>query len=221
MSPSSLSIQERLESIRTELPEDVTLVAVSKTKPNDCIEEALEANQLDFGENRVQELQEKESSLPKNIRWHQIGHLQTNKVKAIVPFVHLIHAVDSAHLLKEIDRRAKNFGRTVDVLLQVHIAQEEVKYGWKAPDLQRYLEEEAVVSFEHVRIRGLMGMATFTPDQQQIAQEFKQLRHLYDSLLAAHPDWNTLSMGMSGDWRIAVDEGSTMIRVGSSIFGGR
>ncbi|MDA0303614.1 MAG: YggS family pyridoxal phosphate-dependent enzyme [Bacteroidetes bacterium] len=221
MNPSSSTIQERLASIRTELPQDVTLVAVSKTKPIECIEEALATNQFDFGENRVQELQEKEAALPKTIRWHQIGHLQTNKVKAIVPFVHLIHAVDSDHLLKEINRRAKNFGRTVDILLQVHIAQEDVKYGWKAPDLERYLDEDTLASFDHVRVRGLMGMATFTPDQQQIAQEFNQLRRLYDSLLPANPSWDTLSMGMSGDWRIAVDEGSTMIRVGSSIFGGR
>jgi pyridoxal phosphate enzyme (YggS family) len=221
MSTKSPSIHERITSIREGLPEDVTLVAVSKTKPKERIEEAMAAQQLDFGENRVQELQEKEASLPKSIRWHQIGHLQTNKVKAIIPFVHLIHAVDSEHLLKEIDRRARNFGRTVDVLLQVHIAQEEAKYGWKAPELEQYMEESALSSYEHVRIRGLMGMATFTPDHQQVAKEFKTLRQLYDTLLPSNPNWDTLSMGMSGDWEIAIDEGSTMIRVGSSIFGGR
>ncbi len=221
MSTKSPSINERIASIREGLPEGVTLVAVSKTKPKERIEEAMAAQQLDFGENRVQELQEKEASLPKSIRWHQIGHLQTNKVKAIIPFVHLIHAVDSEHLLKEIDRRARNFGRTVDVLLQVHIAQEEAKYGWKAPDLEQYMEESELSSYEHVRIRGLMGMATFTPDHQQVAKEFKTLRHLYDTLLPSNPNWDTLSMGMSGDWEIAIDEGSTMIRVGSSIFGGR
>ena len=133
MSDSKPSIADRIASIREELSPEVTLVAVSKTKPNASIQDAMEADQLDFGENRVQELQEKEAALPKSIRWHQIGHLQTNKVKAIVPFVHLIHAVDSERLLKEIDRRAKNHGRTVDALLQVHIAQEDMKFGWQAP----------------------------------------------------------------------------------------
>ena len=221
MRDSNPSIADRIASIREELTPEVTLVAVSKTKPNASIQDAMEVDQLDFGENRVQELQEKEAALPKSIRWHQIGHLQTNKVKAIVPFVHLIHAVDSERLLVEIDRRAKNHGRTVDALLQVHIAQEDMKFGWQAPDLTRFIEGNALAGLEHVRIRGLMGMATFTPDHQQVAREFKELRLLYESLLVSNPSWDTLSMGMSGDWRIAIDEGSTMIRVGSSIFGGR
>ena len=221
MNTASPSISERISSIRSQLPKDVTLVAVSKTKPKERIEEALAANQLDFGENRVQELVEKCKALTQDIRWHQIGHLQTNKVKAIVPFVHLVHAVDSEHLLQEINRRARNHGRCVDILLQVHIADEEAKYGWKSDELKRYIQENDLDALDFVKVRGLMGMATFTPNHQQIAAEFRQLRNLYEMLLPSNPNWDTLSMGMSGDWKIAVDEGSTMIRVGSSIFGER
>ena len=214
-------VADRIGAIRAELPKDVTLVAVSKTKPASDIVAAMESGQLDFGENRVQELQEKAAALSPSIRWHQIGHLQTNKVKAIIPFVHLIHAVDSEKLLIEIERRAANADRTVDILLQVHIAQEDVKFGWKDGELQSFIEQGGLDAYSHVRVRGLMGMATLTEDTSQIRSEFNGLRQSFDRFVASGQSWDTLSMGMSGDWRIAVEEGSTMIRVGSSIFGER
>jgi pyridoxal phosphate enzyme (YggS family) len=214
-------LADRIGALRAELPKDVTLVAVSKTKPASDIVAAMESGQLDFGENRVQELQEKAAALSPSIRWHQIGHLQTNKVKAIIPFVHLIHAVDSEKLLIEIERRAGNAGRIVDILLQVHIAQEEAKFGWEDGELRSFIEHGGLDGYSHVRVRGLMGMATLTEDTSQIRSEFNGLRQSFDRLVAAGQSWDTLSMGMSGDWRIAVEEGSTMVRVGSSIFGDR
>lgn len=216
-------ISENIETLRAELPMGVTLVAVSKTKPNAMIEEAYAVGQRDFGENYVQELVDKAASLPKDIRWHFIGHLQSNKVKYIAPFVHLVHAVDSLKLLQEIEKQAVKCNRTIDVLLQVHVAREETKFGWDATEL---LEQSQILfGFSHVRIRGLMAMASNTADTGQIAAEFEQVKQVFerlkDSASEANGTLDTLSMGMSGDWRIAVVKGSTMIRVGSTIFGER
>ena len=209
---------ERIEAIKAQLPEGVTLVAVTKTHPVSTCEGTVACGQLDLGENRVQELVEKAESLGPEVRWHQIGHLQTNKVKYIAPFVHLIHAVDSERLLNEIDKQAARNGRVQDVLLQVHIAQEEHKFGWAPDALLPALESGMLDALPNVRVRGLMGMGTFTDDRAQVAREFSGLRTLFDSGDSA---WDTLSMGMSGDWELAVEAGSTIIRVGSTIYGAR
>lgn len=219
MNSKSASIGQRLTAIRESLPESVTLVTVSKTKTIADIEAAMQTGQLDFGENRVQELTDKALALP-GLQWHQIGHLQTNKVKKIIPFVHLIHAADSERVIDEIDRRAADAGRVIDILLQVHIAQETQKFGWEPKALKHWLHQQEENRYENVRFRGLMGMASFTDDTKQIAREFRALRSLFESWKFDN-SWDTLSMGMSGDWKIAVEEGSTMIRVGSSIFGSR
>lgn len=216
-------IAENIAVIRAQLPPHVTLVAVSKTKPIQALHEAYSAGQRDFGENYVQELEEKAQLLPKDIRWHFIGHLQSNKVKYIAPFVHLIHAVDSLKLLAEIDKQAAKHQRVIDVLLQVHVAKEETKFGWEAAEM---LQSSAqLFGFSHVRIRGLMAMASNTSDQAQLATEFEQVHHLMTDLQALHPERKAeltiLSMGMSGDWPLAVAHGSNMIRVGSTIFGVR
>lgn len=210
-------ICERIAAIQAELPDHVTLVAVTKTHPLATCETTVGCGQLDLGENRVQELVEKAAALGDDVRWHQIGHVQTNKVKALAPFVHLIHAVDSERLLAEINKQAEKVGRVQDVLLQVHIAQEAHKFGWQPAELQPALDAGLLERFPHVRVKGLMGMATFTDDTAQVEREFKGLRALYE----VSGDWEVLSMGMSGDWRIAVEAGSTMIRVGSSIYGAR
>jgi pyridoxal phosphate enzyme (YggS family) len=217
---SANSIADRLLRLQAELPSHVTLVAVSKTKPVNMLQEALDAGQLDLGENRVQELDDKAqhfSSQP--VRWHHIGHLQTNKVKQVIPHAHLIHAVDSDRLLHEIDKRSANVGLETHVLLQLHIAQEEQKHGMTEGQLDALLNACIRSTLAHVRIEGLMGMATFTDDEVQIGREFRHLRTCFDKFNPG--DWTTCSMGMSGDWRIAVDEGSTLVRVGSAIFGSR
>ena len=203
-----------------------TLVAVSKTRPVSDVLLAYNAGQRDFGENRVQELLQKAGELPKDIRWHQIGHLQTNKVGAIVPFVHSIHTADSPRLLTEIAKQARRSERTEDnrvgVLLQVHIAQEEHKFGWTPEALKSWLDSgDAQEMGDAIELRGLMGMATNTRETAQLTKEFTGLRRLFDELGSSRPQFDTLSMGMSGDWRVAVDCGSTMIRIGSSIFGKR
>lgn len=222
MSSNSSSIADRLLDIQAQLPPHVTLVAVSKTKPAHAITEALAAGQLDFGENRVQELVEKAERLAnERIKWHHIGHLQTNKVKFIIPHVHLVHAVDSQRLLEEINRRSIQMNQTTDVLLQMHIAQESTKYGWSDEEMEQFMDGNPLPQYPSVRVRGLMGMATFTDDHQQVASEFKKLKATYDRWKESHPEWDTLSMGMSGDWQLAVDAGSTMVRIGSSIFGER
>lgn len=210
-------ICERIQAIQSSLPAGVTLVAVTKTHPVAVCEETVACGHLDLGENRVQELVEKAEALDPRVRWHQIGHLQTNKVKVIAPFVHLVHAVDSERLLAEIDKQAEKAGRVQDVLLQVHIAQEEHKFGWQPEALKPALDGGLLDRFPNVRARGLMGMATFTEDAAQIAREFKGLRNLFETT----GNWDVLSMGMSGDWQLAVEAGSTMIRVGSSIYGAR
>ena len=210
-------IKDNLSAILSSIPSEVTLVAVSKTKPIDRIEEAYESGQLDFGENKVQEMVDKAAVLSKNIRWHMIGHLQRNKVKYIAPFVSLIHSVDSQRLLNEIDKQGKKNGRVIDCLLQVRIAQEETKFGLTYEDCDALLQQ---FDCTNVRIRGLMGMASFTANQDQIEEEFKSLQQYYDQH-QSQQQWDILSMGMSGDYPLALRCGSNMIRVGSSIFGAR
>ena len=206
-------------------PHDATLVAVSKTRSNDAIRALYEAGQRDFGENRVQELVPKARALPDDIRWHMIGHLQRNKVKEIARFIHMIHSVDSIRLAKRVQLDAERADRVIDVLLQVHIAAEESKYGFEADALVDWLESNAWQEMPNMRIRGLMGMATFTDDADQVRGEFQTLRSLFDrvrtSVFADHDAFDQLSIGMSGDYRIALEEGSTMVRVGSAIFGPR
>jgi len=216
-----MSIQENLEKIKSSLPDHVTLVAVSKTKSESEIREAYDAGQLILGENRVQEMVDKSVGLPKDIQWHMIGHVQRNKVKDMIDFVALIHGVDSFRLLKEINKRAKKADRTVDCLLQMHIAEEDTKFGLDKRELYEIVESEAFLKLKNINIRGLMGMATFTDDENQVRQEFKQLKHHFDELKSKLPDIDILSMGMSGDYQIAIEEGSTMVRIGSSIFGAR
>lgn len=220
-----MGIQSAIQSIKSELPPEVTLVAVSKTKPVSAIMEAYEGGQRIFGENKVQELVEKYESCPKDIEWHLIGHLQSNKVKFIAPFVHLIHAVDSLKLLQEINRQAEKNGRVISCLLQFHVAQEETKFGLDFEEAEELLQSREFIEMQYINIVGIMGMASFTEDEELIHDEFRTLSN-YFHILKSHffkfnPDFKELSMGMSGDYRIAVEEGSTMIRVGSTIFGGR
>jgi pyridoxal phosphate enzyme (YggS family) len=212
-----MPIANNLKAIQSSLPKEVTLVAVSKTKPNTAILEAYQAGQRIFGENKVQELAKKAEELPKDIVWHMIGHLQTNKVKFIAPFVSLIHGVDSLKLLKEINKRAEQNNRIIDCLLQVHIATESTKFGFGLDELESALN--TAKESQNIKIIGLMGMATFTDDTQQVTQEFKSLKTVFDTV--KNNNITTLSMGMSGDYKIAIEQGSTMIRVGSAIFGHR
>ncbi len=196
----------------------VTLVAVSKTKPVEDIRQLYDYGQLDFGENYVQELTDKQPVLPEDIRWHFIGHLQRNKVKYIAPFVYLIHGVDSLKLLKEINKEAAKQNRVIRVLLQVHIATEESKFGFDENELEDCLQQAA--AFENIAIKGLMGMASFTEDQNQVAGEFRALKALYDRFGSSH-NFSILSMGMSSDYKLAITNGSTMVRIGSLLFGAR
>jgi len=212
-----MPIASNLKATQNSLPKEVTLVAVSKTKPNTAILEAYQAGQRIFGENKVQELAQKAEELPKDIAWHMIGHLQTNKVKFIAPFVSLIHGVDSLKLLKEINKRAEQNNRIIDCLLQVHIATESSKFGFGIEEVESALNQAK--EFKNMKIIGLMGMATFTDDTQQVVDEFKSLKTVFDSIKNEHI--TTLSMGMSGDYKLAIEQGSTMIRVGSAIFGHR
>lgn len=216
-------IQDNLNNISKNLNDNITLVAVSKTKPASLIQEAYLAGQRIFGENKVQEMTSKHLELPKDIQWHMIGHLQRNKVKYIAPFVTLIHAVDNLKLAKEIDKQAKKNERTINCLLQLKIAQEETKFGLSKKDLLAILPE--LLALENINIVGLMGMASFSSDKTQVKNEFKSLKMLFDQLkqttFKAKNDFNTLSMGMSGDYKIAIEAGSTMVRVGSAIFGTR
>ena len=217
---NATSISDRLHALKAALPAHVQLVAVSKTKPVELLQEALDAGQVDLGENRVQEMNAKAEHFDgQHVRWHHIGHLQTNKVKQAIRHAHLIHAVDSDRLLAEIDKRSENAGLQSRVLLQLHIAQEAQKHGMTEAELDATLNAMASAPLKHTEICGLMGMATFTDDAAQVRSEFKSLRTLFDRYNPGH--WNTCSMGMSGDWRIAVDEGSTLVRVGSAIFGSR
>jgi PLP dependent protein len=218
-------IAEALNKIRTEIPTGVTLVAVSKTKPISDLQIAYDAGQRIFGENKVQEMAEKFELLPKDIEWHFIGHLQTNKVKYIAPFVSLIHAIDSMNLLKEIDKQAKKNGRIIPCLLQFHIADEATKFGLDLQEAQELLSSNEFVEMQYISIVGVMGMASFTDNEEQLRDEFRTLEN-YFHVLKSHffkfnPAFEHLSMGMSNDYALAIEEGSTMIRVGSSIFGSR
>ncbi len=218
-------IVKNLVNVQNSLIENVKLIAVSKTKPASDIQTLYDAGQRAFGENKVQELAEKYEVLPKDIEWHLIGHLQTNKVKYIAPFVHLIHGVDSFKLLKEINKEGVKCNRIIPCLLQFHIAQEETKFGFSFEEAQEMLESNEFVELQHVAIHGVMGMASFTEDENQIHEEFQTL-HNFFQLIKSHyfkfnPMFKELSMGMSGDYKIAMEEGSTMVRVGSTIFGSR
>lgn len=218
-----MSIQQHLTEIRNTLPSGVTLIAVSKTKPVSAIQEAYDCGQRDFGENKVQEMNDKQPQLPADIRWHLIGHLQSNKVKYIAPYVHLIHSVDSLSLLEEINKQALKHNRVIDCLLQFHIAQEETKFGLDFDEATVLIE--GAKFFRNVRFTGVMGMATFTDDEKQVRDEFKILNSYFNKLKSEYfhgeDSFINVSMGMSDDYELAIAEGSTMIRVGSKIFGER
>ena len=214
-----MSIAENTTTLVQEIPQHVQLVAVSKTKTNEEIMQAYDAGQRVFGENKIQDMTRKQEELPKDIQWHMIGHVQSNKVKYMAPYVDLIHGVDSLKLLKEIDKQATKNNRIIPCLLQIHIAQEDNKFGFSEEECQQAIEMSK--EFPHVHIKGLMGMASYTEDQKQIAQEFAGLKNLYDQLIQQNHRLETLSMGMSGDYPLAIAQGSNMIRVGSKIFGPR
>ncbi|QKX07444.1 YggS family pyridoxal phosphate-dependent enzyme [Aquimarina sp. TRL1] len=216
-----MSITSNLQDIQESLPKEITLVAVSKTKPVADIKEAYQAGHRVFGENKIQEMTEKWEQLPQDILWHMIGHVQTNKVKYMAPYVHLIHAVDSLKLLKEINKQALKNKRIIHCLLQIKIAEEESKFGLSPSDAQALLASEEVSSLSNVHIEGFMGMATFTDNQKQIRQEFSVIKNLFDEMVPQYPQLKTLSIGMSGDYEVAIASGSTMVRIGSSIFGKR
>ncbi|NNK09915.1 MAG: YggS family pyridoxal phosphate-dependent enzyme [Flavobacteriaceae bacterium] len=216
-----MSIAENLRKIKNDLPSDVTLVAVSKTKSNEEILEAYETGHRIFGENKVQEMTEKWSALPEDIEWHMIGHVQRNKVKYMAPYVSLVHGVDSLKLLRELNKQGRKHNRAIPCLLQMFIAKEDTKFGFDEQELQALLANEELKEFQHVKIMGLMGMATFTENKEQIRKEFHSLKTMFDALKSVMPEVSILSMGMSGDYDIAIEEGSTMVRIGSSIFGAR
>jgi len=220
-----MSIAQNLLNLKSSLPPKVTLVAVSKTKPISDLMEAYNAGQRIFGENKIQEMTEKWEAMPKDIAWHMIGHVQTNKVKFMAPFVSLIHGVDSFKLVEEINKQAFKNNRIIDCLLQIHIAEEETKFGLNEDELQEMVQSVPFQELKNIRIVGLMGMATFTTNQNQIKKEFTRLQLIFDTLIrqpkVENIELNTLSMGMSGDYQLAVACGSTMVRIGSSIFGVR
>ncbi|WP_395054499.1 YggS family pyridoxal phosphate-dependent enzyme [Flavobacterium sp.] len=233
-----MSITQNLSQIKSQIPSNVTLVAVSKTKPVSDLMEAYNAGQRIFGENKIQEMTDKWQEMPKDIQWHMIGHVQTNKVKFMAEYVSLIHGVDSLKLLEEINKQAKKYNRIIDCLVQIHIAEEETKFGLDEKELNEILKQhfdcaQCDSQLNNIKIVGLMGMATFTNNQNQIKKEFKYLKSIFDKLKniglksnaielkTENCQLNTLSMGMSGDYKLAIECGSTMVRIGSSIFGGR
>ncbi|MFL1011413.1 YggS family pyridoxal phosphate-dependent enzyme [Flavisericum labens] len=219
-----MTIQENLKKIKSELPKHVTLVAVSKTKPVTDIMEAYDSGHRVFGENKIQEMVEKYEVMPKDIEWHMIGHVQRNKVKYMAPFVSLIHGVDNFKLLKEINKQAKKSERIIDCLLQIKIAEEDSKFGMSVSEALKILKSDAFSELKNIRVTGVMGMATFTDDKVQIEQEFRFLDSKFKQLKtieAKNCNLKTISMGMSNDYRLAIDCGSTMVRIGSSIFGRR
>ncbi len=219
-----MSIKQNLLQIKSQIPSTVTLVAVSKTKPISDLMEAYDAGQRIFGENKIQEMTEKWQTMPKDISWQMIGHVQTNKVKFMAEYVNLIHGVDSLKLLEEIDKQAKKQNRVIDCLLQIHIAEEETKFGLNEQELNKILNLNSLKNLQNIRIVGLMGMATFTDNQLQIKKEFINLKNIFEThkkLQIANCKLQTLSMGMSGDYELAIECGSTMVRIGSSIFGTR
>ncbi len=219
-----MSIKENLNKIKSTLPEHVTLVAVSKTKPVSDLMEAYNANQRIFGENKIQEMAEKHEVMPKDVEWHMIGHVQRNKVKYMAPFVSLIHGVDNFKLLAEINKQAQKNDRIIDCLFQIKIAEEDSKFGMSPKEASEIIQYEDFLELKNIRITGVMGMATFTDDQIQIEKEFKLLKSTFEALKKLDSEnckLKTISMGMSGDFKLAIEFGSTMIRVGSSIFGSR
>ena len=216
-----MSVADNLKQIKQNLPANVTLIAVSKTKPVELIKEAYDDGQRDFGENYIQELEEKHKQLPADIRWHAIGHLQSNKVKYIAPFVHLIHAADSLKLLQEINKQALKNNRVIDCLLQIYIAQEETKFGFSFEECESLFQSTELKQLQNIRVVGFMGMATNTDNETQIRNEFHSLKNFFSKIGQLNSNISILSMGMSSDYKIAIEEGSTMIRIGSSIFGER
>lgn len=220
-----MSISENLDTIRSILPKGVKLVAVSKFHPKEALEKAYDAGQRVFGESRVQELSSKQEALPQDIEWHLIGHLQTNKIKAVVPYIHTIQSIDSWKLLSEIDKYASKVGRKINCLLEIYIAQEDTKYGLTFEECRELLKNENWQALKNIQIAGVMGMATNTEDENQIRQEFRSLKTFFDELKQQYfkedSDFCEISMGMSHDYQIAIEEGSTVIRVGTSIFGER
>lgn len=216
-----MNIAENIKKFTSELGPEITLVAISKTKPPSDILEAYHSGHRIFGENKVQEMTDKWESLPKDIKWHMVGHVQRNKVKYMAPFVDLVHAVDSMKLLKEIDKEAEKNDRTINCLLQIKIAEEESKFGLSREDAMEILSSPKIKDFKNINVRGLMGMATFTEDMEQVKREFLNLKDIFDDLKVKYSHFDTLSMGMSGDYKIALECGSNMVRIGSSIFGER
>ena len=216
-----MSIAENIKKYREELPDTVDLVAISKTKPNEDLMEAYEVGQRIFGENKIQEMTDKWEALPKDIEWHMVGHVQRNKVKYMAPYVGLIHAVDSLKLLKEINKQAKKNDRIIRCLLQIKIAEEDSKFGISAGEAEEVLQSTEYKAFENVAVVGLMGMATNTDNDEKVAKEFDYLHSVFKDFRIKYPAIKELSMGMSGDYKIAVKQGSTMVRIGSSIFGAR
>ncbi len=216
-----MSISDNIYNLRKSLPIGVELIAVSKTKPIQVLDEAYQAGQRHFGENKVQEMVQKYEAMPKDIFWHMIGHLQSNKVKYMASFVHLIHGVDNTSLLEEINKQGRKHDRVIDCLLQIKIAQEETKFGLEPEAALAILQSQEYKNFKFVRITGLMGMATFTTDTAQIQKEFELLKSTFDQFRSLDSRIETLSMGMSGDFKIAIDCGSNLVRVGSLIFGER
>jgi pyridoxal phosphate enzyme (YggS family) len=220
-----MGVVENLKSVKDQLLGGVTLVAVSKTKPDEMIMEAYQAGHRDFGENKVQDLAAKQARLPGEIRWHMIGHLQSNKVKYLATFVHMIHGVDSLKLLGVINREAEKYNRVIDCLFQLRIAQEETKFGLTSDDIHELVNSDLFRGMKNIRIRGLMGMATYTENRDQIRTEFQLLNRIFDEMKASvfreEEHFDQRSYGMSGDYLLAVEEGSTMVRIGSLIFGQR
>lgn len=217
-----MNIENNLNSLRKELPDNVELVAISKTHSNERIMEAYNAGQRVFGESRQQELSPKYEAMPKDIKWHMVGHLQRNKVRFIAPFVDLIHSVDSPRLLRRIEREAKRNERVIDVLMQVYIADEKSKHGWEFDKLEKFIESDEFKKMKNIRVRGVMGMATFEASEEQVREEFGELKNAFDALKKHFGDeFDTVSMGMTDDYKIAIESGSTMVRVGSLIFGER
>lgn len=216
-----MNISEKIKTFREEIGPEVTLVAISKTKPNSAIMEAYEAGQRIFGENKIQEMVEKHEALPKDIQWHMVGHVQRNKVKYMAPFVSLIHAVDSLKLLKEIDKEAKKNNRTIPCLLQIKIAEEDSKFGISETQAKEILSSTEYAELMNVKVTGLMGMATFTEDMEIVKKEFLKLKGIFDDYSNSFSELKILSMGMSSDYKTALECGSNMVRIGSSIFGER